>query len=500
MNKEKQKEVRVRLAPSPTGSLHVGTARAALFNYLFAKQKEGKFILRIEDTDKERSEKGYEKEIIDGLKWLGINWDEGPDTNGEFGPYRQSQRVNNYKKYIKKLLDDGEAYHCFCSEKELDQMREKQKEKGEAPRYTGKCRDLSDKEVKKRLEDGEDSVIRFKTKDYEVKFNDIVRGEVSFDGSLMGDFVIAKDLNSPLYNFAVVVDDYEMRISHVIRGEDHLSNTPKQIFIYKALGLPIPKFAHLPLVLGEDESKLSKRHGAVSVEEFKKEGYLPEALVNFMALLGWNSGTEKEIYNISELIENFSLKRVQKSGSIFNKDKLKYINGVHIRNKEIEEITKLCLPYLEKENLLEKIEERKYKIKELDEEISFEKIEKIISLYHERLKILSEITELVDFFFKKEIDYDKNLLQWKNMQDEEIKKELENANQVLKDIEDWEEEKIEKVLLKESEKEDDRGRLLWPVRAALTGKEASAGPFEIAAVLGKERTLARIKNAKEKLS
>src|SRR6056297_727992 len=400
MSNKKNKPVRVRLDPSPTGSLHVGTARAALFNYLFANQKKGKFILRIEDTDKERSKKEYEKQIIEGLKWLGINWDEGPETKGEFGPYRQSDRKNRYKKYLKKLLDEEEAYHCFCSEEELEQMRQKQKQNGEPPRYTGKCRDLSESEVKKRLEAGESSVIRFKTKNYEVKFEDIIRGEVSFDGKLMGDFVIAKDLDSPLYNFAVVVDDYEMKISHVIRGEDHLSNTPKQIFIYKALGIPIPKFAHLPLILGEDESKLSKRHGAVSIEEFKEKGYLPEALINFMALLGWNSGTEKEIYSMEELIENFSLERVQKSGSIFNKDKLTYINGVHIRNKSLDEITNLCLPYL-KEEFLEEIEEDKYNIKELDQEIELETIKKIISLYHERLKLLSEITELVDFFFKK---------------------------------------------------------------------------------------------------
>ncbi len=499
MSNKNQKSVRVRLAPSPTGSLHVGTARVALYNYLFAKQKEGKFILRIEDTDEERSKKIYETQIIEGLKWLGTNWDEGPDTESEFGPYRQSKRTEKYKEYLNKLLETGEAYHCFCSEEELDEMREKQKAKGEPPRYTGKCRSLSDKEVQKRLDAGESSVIRFKTKDHEIKFNDIVRGEVSFDGSLMGDFVIAKDLESPLYNFAVVVDDYEMKISHVIRGEDHLSNTPKQIFIYKALGLPIPKFAHLPLILGEDESKLSKRHGAVSIEEFKEKGYLPEALINFMALLGWNSGTEKEIYSMEELIENFSLERVQKSGSIFNKDKLTYINGVHIRNKSLDEITNLCLPYL-KEEFLEEIEEDKYNIKELDQEIELETIKKIISLYHERLKLLSEITELVDFFFKKEISYEKELLQWKDMKDNEIKEALNNAEKVLKETEEWNEENIKEVLLKESEKEGDRGRLLWPVRAALTGKEASAGPFEIAAVLGRKSTIRRLQKAQEKLS
>ncbi|MFW6283082.1 MAG: glutamate--tRNA ligase [Minisyncoccales bacterium] len=499
MTNKKNKPVRVRLAPSPTGSLHIGTARVGLFNYLFAKQKEGKFIIRIEDTDKERSEKKYEEGIIEGLKWLNINWDEGPDVKGEFGPYRQSKRIKKYKKYLKKLLEEGEAYHCFCSEEELNEMREKQRKKGEAPRYTGKCRSLSEKEVQKKLKAGQSSVIRFKTKDHEIEFNDIIRGKVSFDGSLIGDFVIAKDLEAPLYNFAVVVDDYEMKISHVIRGEDHISNTPKQIFIYKALGLPIPKFAHLPLILGEDESKLSKRHGAVSIQEFKKEGYLPEALINFIALLGWNSGTEKEIYTMSELIKNFSLKRVQKSGAIFNKDKLKYINGVHIRNKSTEEITKLCLPYL-KEKFLKEVSQGKYKIKEFDQEISIKTIQKIISLYHERLKLLSEITELVDFFFKKEISYKKELLQWKKMEDNEIKKALENAQKALSNIKEWKEERIKDVLLKESEKEGDRGRLLWPVRAALTGKEASAGPFEIAAILGKEKTIYRVKKAIEKLS
>lgn len=344
---QKPGEVRTRFAPAPTGFLHIGSARTALFNYLFAKKNEGVFILRIEDTDKERSKPEYEKDIIDSLKWLGIEWDE---------LYRQSERREIYAKYLKKLLDEDLAYHCFCSEEELEAQRDYFLSIGRPPIYNGKCKNLPKEIVKKYLAEKKSSIIRFKVPAKKVEFEDLIRGKIEFDASLIGDFSIAKDLNNPLYNFACVIDDFEMRISHVIRGEDHLSNTPKQILIQEALGFPRPEYAHLPLILGPDRTKLSKRHGAVAISEYKKDGYLPETLINFMAFLGWNPGTEREIYSMASLIKEFSLERIQKGGAIFNIKRLDFLNSFYIRQRSLEKLTELCLPYLIEAGLIEKIE------------------------------------------------------------------------------------------------------------------------------------------------
>ncbi|MDI6591417.1 MAG: glutamate--tRNA ligase [Patescibacteria group bacterium] len=509
-------EVRVRIAPAPTGLLHIGTARTALFNYLFAKKNQGSFILRIEDTDIERIDPRAEKDIMENLKWLGIEWTEGPDIGGEYGPYRQSQRLEIYAKYLEKLLAEDKAYYCFCSEEELEAEKQYKMSIGEPPRYSGKCAQLSKEEVQKRLAEGQPSIIRFRVPAKKVEFEDLIRGKIEFDASLIGDIVIAKDLATPLYNFAVVIDDFEMKISHVIRGEDHISNTPKQILIQEALGFPRPIYAHLPLILGPDRTKLSKRHGAIAISEYKKRGYLPEALVNFMAFLGWNPGTEREIYSMASLIKEFSLERVQKGGAIFNIKRLDFLNGFYIRQKSIEKLTELCLPYLIEAGLIEpvfkeesKVSElptaffgteivQKYEIAETKEEISLEFLRKIISIYQERLKKLSEISELTDFFFKDKLDYDKELLRWKEMTDEEIRSSLDKLEKILSRIktEDWTKENLENILMPEAEKMADRGMLLWPLRAALTGKEASAGPFEIAEILGKEKTIKRIKEAR----
>jgi len=466
----KLKEVRVRIAPSPTGFLHMGTARAALFNYLFAKNNGGKFILRIEDTDLERSDKKFEKDIIDGLKWLDIVWDEGP--------FRQSDRIETYTKHLKKLLEENKAYYCFCSEEELEAVRQDQLSRGVAPKYNGKCQNLSQEEVKKRLNQGEPSIIRFRTRQEKISFHDSIRGKIEFDSSLIGDFTIAKNLNTPLYNFAVVVDDFEMKISHVIRGEDHIPNTPKQILIQEALGFPKPQYAHLPLILGPDKSKLSKRHAAVSVNQYREEGYLPEALINFMAFLGWNPGTEKEIYSLNSLAQEFSLDKVQKAGAIFNIKRLDYLNGFYVRQKSLNELTELCQPYLP--------------------EAEKEFLKKIVGLHQERLKKLSEIKEMADFFFQDKLYYDKELLRWKETDDEKMAESLDKLEKLLNEISErnWARENLEKVLLAEAEKTGDRGLVLWPLRVALTGKKASAGPIEIAEILGKEKTLTRLKEAR----
>jgi len=492
-------EVRTRFAPSPTGFLHIGSAKTALFNYLFAKQNQGAFILRIEDTDKKRSNPEFEKDIIDSLKWLGIEWDEGP--------YRQSERLDIYEKYLKKLLDENKAYYCFCSEEELESYRQYQMAIGETPRYSGKCANFSEKEVKKYLTEGRPSVIRFRTPLKKIIFNDLIRGKIEFDTNLIGDFVIAKTLFAPLYNFVVTIDDFEMKISHNIRGEDHISNTPKQILIQEAFGFPQPQYAHLPLILGPDKNKLSKRHGIVSILEYRKAGYLPEALINFMAFLGWNPGDDREIYSMSSLIKEFSFNRVQKGGAIFNIKRLDFLNGFYIRQKPIEKLTEMCLPYLIEAELIEELGERKFKIRETGEVVNFEFLEKITAIYQERLKKLSEISILTDFFFKEKIEYEKNLLKWREMTDKEIKYSLHKLEKILSKIkeENWRKENLEKILIAEAEKFaleikkiGDRGYLLWPFRVALSGKKESAGPFEIAEILGKEKVLRRIKEAKRK--
>lgn len=342
---QKPGEVRTRFAPAPTGIFHIGNARTALFNYLFTKKYEGVFILRIEDTDIERSKPEYEKDIVESLKWLGIEWDEF---------YRQSERFPIYRKYLEKLLEENKAYYCFCSEEELEAQRQYQLSIGEPPRYSGKCANLSQEEVEKLRKAGKPAVIRFRVPSKKIEFNDLIRGKLEFDTSLMGDIVIAKDLTTPLYNFACVVDDFEMKISQVIRGEEHISNTPKQILLQEALNFSSPQYAHLPMILAPDRTKLSKRHGAVGISEYRTEGYLPEAVVNFIAFLGWNPGTEREIYSLPSLIKEFSIERVQKGGAIFNIKRLDFLNSFYIRQRSVEKLTELCLPYLIEAGFLEK--------------------------------------------------------------------------------------------------------------------------------------------------
>ncbi len=500
------KKIRVRIAPSPTGALHIGTARSALFNYLFAKKNAGSFVLRIEDTDLERSDIKWTQDIIDGLKWLGIEWDEGPDIDGDFGPYKQTQRLDSYKKYLEKLLKENEAYYCFCSQDELEQKRQDQMSRGLAPKYDGKCASLSKQEIEKNIADKIPSVIRFRVENKKIKFKDLIRGNVEFDAGLIGDIVIAKDVKTPLYNFAVVVDDFEMKISHVIRGEDHIANTPKQILIQDALGFDRPEYGHLPLILAPDRSKMSKRFGAVSVSEYKNQGYLPEAMINFMVLLGWNPGTEKEIFSLSQLEKEFSIEKVQKSGAVFNLQRLDFINGVYIREKSIEKLTELCIPYLVDKKLI-KEENGNYK-DGAGESMTDLHLQKIIEVSKSRMKKLSDISELSDFFFIKELFFDKEMLRWQNMKDGEVLDSLSLSESVMSNINKWNYENVEKELLSASQKfnseknypQNNRGYLLWPLRVALSGKKFSPSPFEIADILGKEKTLKRIKDAIKMLS
>ncbi|HNY35726.1 MAG TPA: glutamate--tRNA ligase [Candidatus Pacearchaeota archaeon] len=502
--KKEEKRIRTRFAPSPTGHLHIGTIRTALFPFLFARKNKGTFILRIEDTDLERSKKEWEDELLMGLNWMGINWDEGPVVNsldyiGGHSPYRQSERTKIYRKYLEQMLKDGHAYYCFCSKEEVEAQKQYLMSIGESPVYRGACRDLPKETVEKYLKEGKPSVIRFRTPvDTKVSFNDLIRGEIEVSTETMGDFVLAKDLDTALFNFTCAVDDVEMEITHVIRGEDHIPNTPKQILIIRALGFEEPKYAHLSLILGTDKKKLSKRTSKTSLIDYKDDGYLPEAILNFIAFLGWNPGTEKEIYSLNELIADFSIEKIQKSAAIFNVDKLDWLNGFYIRKKSLYDLTRECIPYLIKANLIKEIAVEKYLVVETNEETHLEEIEKMVALYHERLKKLSEIVELIDFCFLKELDYSAELLKWKEMSNQEIIDSLNKSKEIITALE-FNQENLEKELMEEANKLTNRGNLLWPLRVALSGKNNSAGPMEIAFVLGKEKTIMRIEQAIKKL-
>jgi nondiscriminating glutamyl-tRNA synthetase len=345
--------VRVRFAPSPTGHLHVGNVRTALFNWLYARKQGGSFILRIEDTDVERSSTESENIIYEDLKWIGLDWDEGPDKNGGFGPYRQSERIELYKKYSDILLQEGKAYHCFCSSEELENHRKEAAEKGLPPKYNKKCLSLSQDEIKKKIEDGIPYSIRFKTPDEgSVVWFDIVKGKTEIPVEVIGDQIILRANGMPRYNYAVVIDDHMMEISHVVRGDDHVPNTPIQILIYNALGWELPKFAHLSMIVGPDHSRLSKRHGATSINQFKEEGYIPQAMLNHLALLSWSPGDDKEKLSVKELIDKFSYKRVSSSPAVFDRKKLDWLNSQYIREMQPEEIVDGILSHLKEAGYL----------------------------------------------------------------------------------------------------------------------------------------------------
>lgn len=499
----KKEEIRVRIAPSPTGYLHIGTARTALFNYLFAKSHDGKFVLRIEDTDLERSDEKFTKEIIESLRWLGIDYDEGPDIDGSYGPYRQSERLKTYKKYLEQLLKEDKAYYCFCTEEELEAERQAMMKRGEPPVYSGRCANLSEAEIKKFLDEGRKPIIRFRMPAKKIIFEDMIKGVLEFDTKLIGDITIAKNLETPLYNFAVVVDDETMKISHVIRGEDHISNTPKQIAMIEALGFKKPRYAHIPLTLAPDRTKLSKRHGATAIADYRAMGYLPEALLNFIAFMGWNPKTDQEFFTKNELIKHFSIAKMNKAAAIFNIEKLNWLNGQYIRKMDLSLLTENCIPYLEKANLIGRVGDGEWKITETGEPIIFDQLKKIIALLQERLVKLSDLPELVSFLFKKELAYDKQLLIWKKMTAKDVIDHLLEVEKILAktDKKDFKKEHLEERIKKLiEEKKLGMGETLWPLRVALTGLKASPPPFDVAEILGKEKTLQRIADAKNLLA
>ncbi|MBI4709006.1 MAG: glutamate--tRNA ligase [Candidatus Portnoybacteria bacterium] len=499
--------IRTRFAPSPTGYLHIGGLRTALYSYLLAKQNNGQFILRLEDTDLKRQVEDAAEAIYSGLKWAGLNYDEGPDVGGSFEPYIQSQRLEIYRERADKLVKNGNAYYCFCDETTLEQMRQEQIAKKQAPKYDRRCLKLSKDEIQTRLKNNEPHTIRMKIPDNRViEVNDLVRGKVTYNTNELDDQVLLKSDGYPTYHLAVVVDDHLMEISHVTRTEEWLPSTPKHILLYEYFGWTPPQWAHLPLLLNPDKSKMSKRKGDVAVEDYIKKGYLPEAMINFLAFLGWNPGSEKEIYSMEELLKDFSLEKVHKAGAIFNIEKLNWYNQYYIKQVPLEELAKLCIPYMQGSGLIEKFPisnfqfPNKFQIPNSKKEVDFDWLKKIVALEQERMKYLSEIGESTKFFFHT-TEYDKNLLIWKDSPEEEIKNVLQKLLEILEKIsqDSFTKEKLQELIMPEAEKFENRGLMLWPFRAALSGQKASPGPFEIAEILGKEETIEKVKKAIEKL-
>lgn len=494
---EKNK-IRVRFAPSPTGYMHVGNFRTALYTYLFAKQKEGTFILRIEDTDQKRYVQDALEKLTEIMNWADFEYSEGVYIEnekviqqGNFGPYIQSERLDIYKKYAEELVKNSQAYYCFCTPERLEKMRAEQSEKKQAPMYDRCCLKLSAEEIKNKIAAGEKHVIRQKinTED-STEFEDIIRGKVEFENKLLDDQVLLKSDGYPTYNFANVVDDHLMEISHILRGEEYISSTPKYIQLYQNFGWEVPVFAHLPLLLNLDKTKLSKRQGDVSVEDYIQKGYLKEAIINFVAMLGWNpgEGSTQEIFSISELIEKFDLAHVHKAGAIFDLKKLDWLNAQYIKKLSIDELYEKAKEYFAQKDFFKNAS---------DDKKTEEYLKKVLAIEQDRLVNFSGVGEDNKFFFE-DIEYDKELLRWKNSTDEDLKNNLEKSVQILENITDadWTKENLEKNLLEAAGEK--KGDLLWPLRAALTGQQKSPSPFEVAWVLGKNEALDRIKNALDK--
>ena len=480
------KTVRVRFAPAPTGYLHVGGARTALYNWLFARHHQGAFILRIEDTDQVRSTEESVEGILDSLRWLGLDWDEGPEVGGDLGPYFQMQRLHFYRAAAERLLEDKKVYFCYCTPEELKERREAALARGETPGYDRRCRELSPRERATLEAQSKKPALRFAMPlEGETVVHDLVRGDIHFANQQLDDLIIMRADGFPTYNFAVVVDDILMQISHVIRADEHLANTPRQIRIYEALGHPPPQFAHVSMILGLDRTKLSKRHGATSVSDYRDAGYLPEAMVNFLALLGWAYDDKRELFTPEELIEHFSLEKVNPAPSVFSDEKLEWMNGVYIRQLEPEELAKQLLPFLKEAGL----------------ETDMETIHRLVPLIQERMKVLSAGVELVDFFFKEEIAYDPKLLMGKKMTAQESHAALKVTSERLERLPLFDEENLEKALRRLA---DDlsltAGQLFGIIRIAVTGKKVAPPLFGTLAVLGRKRALWRIDLALDHLA
>ncbi len=474
------KRFRVRFAPSPTGELHVGNARTALFNWMFARHYGGDFILRIEDTDESRSVLSYQINLYDDLKWLGLDWDEGPQKNGSHGPYKQSERLDIYKSHLQKLIDADLVYPCYCTEEELEDERQALILSKRMPRYMGKCRNLTADEKKKRETEDRRPSFRFKVHPQVIEFEDVIRRAMKFEGEVIGDFIIMRSNGMPAYNFAVVIDDHLMEITHVIRGEDHLSNTALQMMLYKAFGFEPPTFAHHSLIFGKDRAKLSKRHGSVSVGEFRKQGILPEALMNYLGLLGSSFTEGREVLSREEMIKDFSLGRTSKSGAIFDEEKLHWLNAIYIRNCKTKDLVDRLKPFLEQAS---------YKTEAIDAKW----LNEVIELVKTELITLSDVGSHIDIFFD-----DK----YKLTAEAKVILEKDTASQVVKTFAEYLKtsddtpQKLYPAAIKYAkEKIGAKGKeLFMPIRAALTGKVHGPELDKVFAILGKESALQRLKS------
>ena len=474
--------VRVRVAPSPTGYLHLGLARTALFNWLFAKHHNGTFVLRVDDTDVERSTEESLENILESFRWLGITFDEGVGIGGDYGPYKQSERLEIYHEYTEKLLETGGAYCCYCTKEELDKEREQAREQRKAYIYSGKCRNLTADEREKHEAEGRKPSIRLKVPGKVITVHDLVKGNVDFQTVLIGDFIIVRPSGMPMYNFASAIDDMTMKTSHIIRADEHLANTPKQILIYEALKCPLPEFAHVPLVMGKKGEKLSKRHGATSAEEYRKQGYLPEAMINYLVRLGWSYDDQEEVFTIDELIEKFTLDRVGTSSGIFDQQKLLWLNGEYIAKMDIDARTKAVIPFLREAGLIgEDVPPEKY-----------EWIKAIVTAIGDRLKTLTQIIDYAGAFFVDELEYDEKAVQ-KRLKQDYVPQMLEDLKGIFQATEPFDEAKLEEVIRDYSEKTGLSGsKIIHPLRVALTGKPVGPGIFETVVLVGRERAIQRL--------
>lgn len=480
-------KVRVRFAPSPTGFLHLGGARTALFNWAFARKMKGTFILRIEDTDVVRSTEESVEVILESLEWLGLHWDEGPRVGGSYGPYFQSERLPLYREYAEKLLQAGLAYRCYCTPEELEARREETMKKGQSWRYDRKCYHLPEAEKRKLEEEGRKPVLRFFIPEGETTFQDMLRGEVAFQNRELDDFVIMKSDGMPTYNFACVVDDALMEITHVIRGDDHISNTPRQVLLYRAFGFPVPEFAHIPMILGKDRTRLSKRHGSPSVTYYRDKGYLPEAMLNYLARLSWATGEEeKEIFTREEIIERFSLAQVTKHAAVFDLDKLNWMNGVYIRESENRYLV----------SILKDILLREGRFREEDFTPPFlSYLEGVISIMKDRLKYLGQLLEEADYFFREDFAFHPEAFE-KILLAEGADRILWECLGVLKTLSPFTVETLENAIRQKAEALGVKAAsLIHPLRIAVSGQKVGPGLFELLAVLGKDRVISRIERA-----
>ena len=483
-------QVRVRMAPSPTGFLHIGGARTALFNWLFAKHHEGTFILRIDDTDTARSTDESMQEIYSALKWLGLEWDEGGDIGGPYGPYVQSERKSIYEKYITQLLESGNAYHCYCTPDELEAIRTEARAAKSTRSYDGRCRELTQEKIEGYIADNRKPTVRIKMPDTPIRVDDLILGTRTIDPTTLEDEVIVRSNGMPNYNLTSIIDDAEMQITHVIRGTEHLNNTPKQIAIANALGLNIPQFAHIPLVLDETGSKLSKRHHGdlVAVNRYREQGYLPEAMLNFVARLGWSYDDKQEIFSVDELIEKFDLARVGKSGSVFDIKKLEWLNSHYINQLDVPARTDAVMPFWEQEGLVDSDTHRDW-------------LEKIVEAVGERLTTFQDILPQTRYFFTDAFEYEsKAVKKWWGGSDEKKQKTREiltNLRQILEDISTFDLETVESAVWKYTDENDiKRVAAMQAMRIALTGLSFGPSLFDIVVLLGRDEVLKRIQRAK----